>query len=395
MWLTAPLKQRAGAFGNVAEAFLDSWLGARAAQYHGGRDGLVALCRELEQFSRRADIDDETERRFVEGAGALLGVLLIDHVGTASHAGQGPIHRVQLGAHGFFDPFAAIERALAAASVRAELARQIDRAEAEACNTGPISRLVVSLRAALARERPEVEIEGQFDHTLKLRHKPTEELLELDLERAVETTRDQAQGAVDAVARRLLSMLPGAPEGPLDLADIEQRMLPRLARADALKQLSVQGKSVLLSVPLTDDLVIALLIEYAGRARYVRARELDRWRLCSDEALAVASRNLRAKSERARLVREQTAHGATFVARTGDGRDSARVLLPELYAELAERVGPQVCIAIPHRDTFFACDGADPDLVQQLGRRAANDAAHAPHTLSARTFRLTAAGLAG
>lgn len=395
MWLTAPLRQRAGAFGDAAEVFLETWLGPRAVQYRGGREGLLALCRELERFTYRTNVDEEMERRFVEGAGALLGVLLIDHLGAASHVSQGALHRVQLGAHGFFDPFGAVDRALDAADVRAELARQIERAEAEACNRGPISRLVVSLRSALASERPDLEIEDQFDLTLKLRRKPSQELFELDLKRAVETTCDQEQRAVDVVARRLLTMLPGASESPLDVADIEARMLPRLTRADAVRELSVQGKSVLLNVPLTEDLVVALLIEYAGRARYVRARELESLRLCSEEAFAVAARNLRAKSECTRLVREQTPHGATFVARTGDGRDSARVLLPELYAELSGRVGPEVCIAIPHRDTFLACNGSDAALVQQLARRAAQDAARAPHALSAHTFRLTAAGIAG
>jgi uncharacterized protein YtpQ (UPF0354 family) len=395
MWLTAPLRQRAGAFGDAAEAFLEAWLGPRAVQYRGGREGLLALCREIERFTYRPDVDDEMDRRFVEGAGALLGVLLIDHLGAASHVARGAIHRVQLGAHGFFDPFGAVDRALDAADVRAELARQIESAEAEACNRGPISRLVVSLRSALASERPDLEIEDQFDLTLKLRRKPSQELFELDLKRAVETTCDQEQRAVDVVARRLLSMLPGAAESPLDVAEIEGRMLPRLTRADAVKELSVQGKSVLFNVPLTEDLVVALLIEYAGRARYVRARELESLRLCSEEAFAVAARNLRAKSECTRLVREQTPHGATFVARTGDGRDSARVLLPELYVELAGRVGPEVCIAIPHRDTFLACDGSDSALVQQLARRAAQDAARAPHALSAHLFRLTATGIAG
>jgi uncharacterized protein YtpQ (UPF0354 family) len=125
----------------------------------------------------------------------------------------------------------------------------------------------------------------------------------------------------------------------------------------------------------------------------VRTRELQSWRLDHEAAFALAAHNLRARSARTRLVCELTSCGPLFAARTGDGRDSARVLLPELYAELATRVGPEVCIAIPHRDTFLACAGTDRELVQELARRAADHAARAPHALSARTFRLSPAGL--
>jgi uncharacterized protein YtpQ (UPF0354 family) len=393
MWLTAALRQRAGALGGAADDFLRSGLGPPAHEFGGGQAGLVALCRAIERFARRADIDDETDRRFVEGAGALLGVLLIEHLHDASHAAQGALHRIRLGAHGFFDPFQAVDSALDARDIRAELARHVERAEAEARGRGPLSRLVLSLRAALAETRPDLEIEAQFDMTLRLRHAPSGESLELDLARAVQTTCEQGQAAVDAVARKLLSLLPGAPEAPLDFAEIEARLVPRLARAHDVASLSPQAHYPLLRRPLTEDMVVALLLEYEGRARYVRVSDLDAWRLDQQAAFALAAHNLRARSERARLVCERGAFGVSFAARTGDGRDSARVLLPELYEELAARLGPEVCIAIPHRDTFLACDGRDPALVEQLARRAAEDAARAPHALSARTFRLTAAGL--
>jgi hypothetical protein len=211
MWLTAPLRQRAGALAGAAEEFLQSGLGPAVQGFRGGRAGLVALCRAIERFAHRDDIDEETDRRFVEGAGALLGVLLIDHVAGASHAAQGAVHRVRLGAHGFFDPFQAVDRALDAADIRAELAQQVERAEAEARGRGPLSRLVFSLCAALTEQRPDLEVEDQFDTTLRLRQAPSRELLELDLARAVETTCDQGQAAVEAVARKLLSLLPGAP----------------------------------------------------------------------------------------------------------------------------------------------------------------------------------------
>ena len=62
-----------------------------------------------------------------------------------AYVARGAVHRVRLGKHGFFDPFAAVDRALDAASVRVELAHQVALAEAEANTRGPISRVVGAL----------------------------------------------------------------------------------------------------------------------------------------------------------------------------------------------------------------------------------------------------------
>jgi hypothetical protein len=83
-----------------------------------------------------------------------------------------------------------------------------------------------------------------------------------------------------------------------------------------------------------------------------------------------------------------------FVARTGDGRDSARVVLPALPSELRARIGPRVALALPHRDTFFACDADNAPLVQAMRARAQEDAARAPHRLSDRVFLFDEHGLA-
>jgi uncharacterized protein YtpQ (UPF0354 family) len=389
MWLTALVRQRAGALSGAAERFVDEHWGASATPYRGGQAGLVALCRQLQRFAHAPDIDEEGERRFVEGAGALLGVLLIEHLGDASYAGERGVHRVRLGAHGFFDPFAAIDRALDAPDIRVGLMRELERAEAEAAARGPLSRVAAALCQAIASERPDLELAGQFDCELRLVRRTSGESIEIDLRRAVETTRDQDQRAVDRVARRLLSLLPGAPAQPaLGLEELAPRLLPRLVRAEALRDLTSHGQHVLFAQTLTEELSVALLAEFDGRARYVRTDELAQLDLAPQQALWQALDNLRAKSERTRVVREDGSGGALFVARTGDGRDSARVLLPELHAELTERIGPSVCVALPHRDTFFACAAERDALCAAMARRAADDAARAPHALSARLFML-------
>lgn len=397
LWLSDSLRTRAGLLAPVAERFLHDWLGADAPTFQGGAAGLIGLCSHMEGWLELDDVDDESERRFVEGAGALLGLLLIDHVGDARHVARGEVHRLQLGRHGFFDPFAAVDQALDAHNLRAELSRQVALAEAEARAQGPVSRVALALLDAVARERPDLRLDEHFDLSLCLRGQKKDQRIEVDLRRAVETTRDQGPDAVVAVTQRLLSMLPGAPAGSAvgggTFGEIQDRLVPRLARADVLRELEDHPQRRLFTAQLTDELVIALMVEYDGRARYVREREVESWGLTSDEAIAVALENLAARSQHTRISATETVAGPLLVARTGDGRDSARVLLSSLYGALSARLGDDVYVGIPHRDTFFACSAKNRPLVEELKRRTAEDAARAPHKLSTRLFQLTARGV--
>jgi uncharacterized protein YtpQ (UPF0354 family) len=392
-WLSGTLAERAGALAQAAHGFLTTYLGENAKGFRGGPSGLVTLCEQLLRFLEREEVSEDEDRRFVEGAGALLGLLLIDHLGDGAHAVRAGVHRVRLGRFGFFDPFMAVERVLDAPNPRAELARQVALAEDEGRARGPVSRVVASLVSALERERPDLELRDHFDLTLFLQLRTADEPLEIDLRRAVESTRDQAPHAVENVTRRLLSMLPGAPEVSTDLEEARVRLVPRLVRGEALRDLSSSGKSLLAGAPLSGELSVALLLEYEGRARYVRERELGSWQVSFGDALALACENLAARSQTARVASTETVHGSLYLARTGDGRDSARVLLPSLYGELRARIGEHIALGIPHRDTFMACDAQNHELVEVLTARVREDAMRAPHRLSETLFSLSATGL--
>lgn len=380
-WFDDGLRTRAGALTAPAERFLDGRELAR------GPDGVIALCDELEHWLERDQVgdqvgdhvDEEAERRFVEQAGAMLGMLLIDHLGDAGHVARGGAHRVRLGKYGFFDPFAAVDRALDAADVRRALGRQLALAEAESQARGPLSRVVAAFVAALAEQRPELRLAEQFEHSLWLRG--LGDPFEVDLGRAVESTRDQGPEAVTAVVAKLLALLPGAASRPSRFDDVRAQLVPRLARADGL----LAG---LLALPFHGELVIALLVEEPQRARYVRESEAAAWDKSPHELLEQALVNLRARSTQARIARTETEHGALWVARTGDGRDSARVLLGSLHDELRARIGPRVLLGVPHRDTFYACSADSLPLAEQLAARTQGDFERAPHRLAARPFLL-------
>jgi uncharacterized protein YtpQ (UPF0354 family) len=197
---------------------------------------------------------------------------------------------------------------------------------------------------------------------------------------------------VERVVTRLVSMIPCASTGDTDLSPERERLFPRLCRADLLSELSSQGRTALWSHPLHGELTVALQLENEGRARYVRVSEVESLGLSAHEVLALALANLEQKSQRFRLVSSETAHGPIYVARTGDGRDSARLLLPTMHRALLAKLGSEACIGIPHRDTFFACAADNHALVRELCARTEHDAARAPHRLSAGAFRLTGPG---
>lgn len=338
------------------------------------------------------EVSESDERAFVEGAGALLGVILIAHVGDASHASRGVMHRVRLRKHGFFDPFAAVDRALDADNVRATLASEVSRAEAEAEGHGPIARVVGALSRALAERAPQLRIRDQFEGFLTLSSEHDDTPIEIDLQRAIETTRDQSAAAAERVAQRYLSMLPGAAYAPETFAALRPRLLPRIVRVDLLSDLSVSGQSALFSAPLVAELAVAVVIQEHGRARYLRAAEADAFGIEPSALLEAAIENLEACSQQTRVIPAADAPGV-LVARTGDGRDSARVLLPALHTLLSPKLGSRICLGIPHRDTFMACAAEDRAAVRALASRVIDDAARAPHKLSDQLFSLGPHGL--
>lgn len=391
--LSSSVRDRAGPLWSVAERFSRTH-GLPQSGHTSAKGRLCALAEEVERFLELERVTPDEEHAFVEGAGAMLGLILMEHFPRACHRARGSTHRIRLGTYGYFDPFSAIERALDADEPRRVLMREIRFAEAEYQSDGPISRVVRSLSSALREARPDLHIVEHFDLELSLapvNANDGEAPIALDLRRAVESTRNQDRNAVDQVVKRLVSMLPGStPE--LDVAAMRDRLLPRLSHVEALRELCTRGKSPLFSAPLVGELSVALQVQMEGRARYVRTTETSSCGLADDEAIELAIANLMRRSGRFRLVRHDGPSGTIYTARTGDGLDSARVLLPELYVLLTERLGTTACLGIPHRDTFFACAADNASAVAELRQRTEYDAARAPHRLSTKLYNLVAPG---
>ncbi len=370
----------AGPLGDAAARFLAAHPGAPPRPFAHGVEGLRAFCEAVEAWA-----DEEPsalDEAFVEGAGALLACLLLEHVGAGAHVAREGAHRVRLGLDGFFDPFAAIDAALEDDDPRAVIVEAVRRAEAEAQGHAGVGRAMRLLRARLARERPEVRVRSAFGPAVWLT-----DGTELDLGRVLRATEGEPDAAAELALAKLVSMLPGGAGAGATFADVRASLYPRITAPGFAESLADRGR-LAFAPRIGGALELTLVIDHGDRSRYVAEAELARWGLAFDDALSSAIENLAERSRGARFGRVDTEAGPLVFARTGDGLDAARLLLPTLHAVLAPELGDEFLAAVPHRDVLLACaDG--PALRDALTARARDDAQRAPHRISDRLFRVT------
>lgn len=390
-WLEA-LAPRGGPLLPAAREFILWKCGGTVAK---GPEGIAHLARVVDDFAHDPEAPSEDDARFLDGAGALLAHLLIEHLGGPGHRQRQneerePEHRVALGRRGFFDPFGAIDAALDADDPRAELRARVAEAEAEAQGRGPYARVVTAFEEVLATRRPELLIVEHFGYELSLG-----DGIDVDLGRAAAATDDQDEDAVVLACAKLVAMLPGSDDEATGLTsweEAERRLLPRLVARSFVDELHQHERGRLWYRDVGPDVVMTLLLSYPGRSRYVRADEVDCWAVPDATLEETWLTRLAARSEQARFARVDTQEGAMVIARTGDGLDSARLVLPTLWGVLVEELPPPILAAVPHRDALLAVSASEPAMVAALRARAEDDFRKAPHGISPGLFEVGTRG---
>ena len=362
-WLDA-LGRRAGPFAPAARR-----LGESPPR---GSAGVRALTSRLDAF-----LDDEgaDEHAFIAAAGGLLACLLVDSLG-GTHVAAAAGHRVRLGAHALFDPFAVIDAAIDAGldggDPAAVLAEALSRAEADARDQGPEARAQRAFMGALAA-RPELRVTEALGWSVRL-----DDGSELDLDRLVPLVDDAAALARGAAA--LVALLPGGAPAELAWPDAAPRLQPRLVGKAFVTELGARADALVLD-PLVPGLSVAQQLAYDGRARFVRRDERRRWQAEAggDTVRERALLNLAARAPT--WVRE----GPLVYTRTGDGLDGTRLILPGLGAHLDAELGPgPKLLAAPHRDVLVAGLEAQREALEAHARDAF---ARAPHGISPALYR--------
>ena len=349
-------------------------------------NGLLALSRAVAQLD-----DQDDERLFVELAGSYLAILLCDALGRGRHVARAGKHRVDLGAASF-DPFGALERVLAADDSGRALAEEVARAEAEAAGVGPSARVAREVERQVRARFARASVLDRFDHTLTLTLDVDGDSVELDLSRVVRATSGESASNVQRAVEKLLSALPGMADSGAAWNDARASVLPRPLGAQMIAGLP--EKSALSLLPLlagpkhAGAPELGFVLRGERRARYVQTREVHGWDVTSAQLRAAAIENLAARSESAKLACTETEHGPIVVAKSGDGLDAARVVLPGLIDVLGPELGVPFAVAIPHRDTLLACPLDAPKAVAHLRKTAGEQAARAPHAISKDVLQL-------
>jgi len=356
-----------------------------------GASTLAWLARRIDTFAQR-DVSAREESEFVEGAGALLAAVLVDHVGLGAHVARDGVHRIRLGTHGFFDPFQAVETALASSSARTALVVEVARAEAEAAGIAGHGRVSRAFESVLADVRPDLAIDDHFEgrlwlSTLDSASDPESSPVEVDLARVIQLAEGQSDTSVENAVKKLVSMLPGGAQPGLDRDDAIARLLPRVVGP------AFDLRETLFARPLPNGARLCLTLAYDDRARFVRESELAPWTLDPDEAVRIALENLSKRSTRARFGRIETFDGPVIFARTGDGLDSARIVLPGLVDVLGGELGEPFVACVPHRDALIACRADAPLSMEAMMARVNEDHAKAPHRITDKPFLVDRAGL--
>lgn len=386
-WLTQ--KDELGPLLPAATRFLAREGGSSSLER--GASTLAWLARRIDTFSQR-DVSAREEAEFVEGAGALLAAVLVDHVGLGAHVERDGVHRIRIGTHGFFDPFTAIETALASSSARVALVAEVARAEAEAAGSAGHGRVSRAFEQVLADVRPDLSVDDRFEgrlwlSTLDSASDPESSPVEVDLARVIQLAEGQSDASVENAVKKLVSMLPGGAAPGIDRHDAITRLLPRVVGP------GFDLRETLFARPLPNGARLCLALAYDGRSRFVRDAELPSWTLEPDEAVRIALENLAKRSTRARFGRIETFDGPVIFARTGDGLDSARIVLPGLVDVLEADLGEPFVACVPHRDALFACRADAPLSMEAMMARVTDDHAKAPHRITDKPFLVDRAGL--
>jgi len=163
----------------------------------------------------------------------------------------------------------------------------------------------------------------------------------------------------------------------------------------AVSGAGLPGKPLILPGPA--GLTIGYVIPGPGFEVLVGAEHLLAWGVGPDDVHAAAMANLAAWSIEAPWAAEESGFRRVVWSDSGEGVDAARILLPEVRAELAADLGGigRVVIGVPERDLLIAAGLADHDdeFSALLAAHVVDRWEAADHPIDQRLFELEAGRL--
>ena len=216
--------------------------------------------------------------------------------------------------------------------------------------------------------------------------------MKLYLGNVLHDLRRSRRGARPALLKRFLDgMLAPDSAIPVSYADARPRLMPVVRRRDdmgivALSTLSAvedpSKRFLPATKPLAGDLVIALVCDQPTSMAYVNERELPKWQVTFDQALADALDNLRGLPEHGGW--QQIGQGV-WSGEWGDSYDSSRILLPDLIHRVGVR---DPVVAVPFRNALMLTSADNEPGIALMARLIEQHLGGAQRWLSFQLLRL-------
>ncbi len=176
---------------------------------------------------------------------------------------------------------------------------------------------------------------------------------------------------------------------PFDL--VGSRVLPRIQTENSLRG---HQREFVAHQPFVNDTLILYVVELDQASAALSMEQLIRWGVSVDELDRMARDNLARSRPTLEVELSRRPDGTIATLETGDGYESSRLLLGQLYEALAPELGGEFLVAIPSRDEFLAGPIQPEHMVDQQQRLAEDHYRKRPHPITSRLFVMTRDGVA-
>jgi hypothetical protein len=177
---------------------------------------------------------------------------------------------------------------------------------------------------------------------------------------------------------------------PQTWADAKEMVYLQLAPESYLQPLI--AKMQLMHRPLTEGILVAVVLDAADGYGYVRREDREKWQVSEAELFDQAQQNLE-RSAREITLHEGRSTDKLLAIQENDGYDAARILVPSVRKHAAELLGEPFLVGIPHRDFIVMWSTANsPEFHRSTRDTLAGDFATQPYSISGDVFEVWADG---
>lgn len=171
------------------------------------------------------------------------------------------------------------------------------------------------------------------------------------------------------------------------------KIMPRIQHDCIFSHIS---QELVAHVPWVNDCSVVFIIDLPKTTVSVTREQVLRWGVGIDTLEQAAIKNLVNFAPDFRTV-EATGNtgGHSVIFTEQDSYDAARILLPDLYRQLAPKLGGDFFVGLPYRDLLVAFSRQPDDMVARVRQRMQHDHTRMPYPITPKLFYVTRDGIAG